>query len=303
MLFGRHNELLRNVILRTHSPRGSLQLAANLHASLNQRSYKYGRFTVDDEAFIPRSEPNPNAREIAVLGGGITGLTTAYNLSKSIPQAKVTILEASSRLGGWMNSETIKVDDGEVLFEWGPRNIRPDLQRSGIATAQLLQKLNLRDKIVAIPRKSPAALNRYIYYPNHLVRMPRPPVSPGLFSRLSTIAEGLWTLLREPIFSSALSSILAEFAVKPRRSNLADESVGGFLERRFGKAITENLASAVYHGIYAGDIYETIAGSSRRGREHFYPHGHCCRKAFVRCCSQADIGYHSWSIRGSSALL
>lgn len=74
-----------------------------------------------DKAIPP---PNPHAREIAVLGGGLTGLSTAFKLSQELPDAKITIFEKSNRLGGWIDSEVVKVDDGEVLFEWGPRTFR-----------------------------------------------------------------------------------------------------------------------------------------------------------------------------------
>ncbi|KAK5058749.1 hypothetical protein LTR84_011013 [Exophiala bonariae] len=86
-----------------------------------------------------RPTPNPLAKEIAILGGGITGLSTAHNITRCIPNAKVTIYEASSRLGGWLNSELVQVDDGEVLFEWGPRTIRPDFGGAGVATLDLVR--------------------------------------------------------------------------------------------------------------------------------------------------------------------
>ena len=68
--------------------------------------------------------PNPNAKHIAILGGGLSGLATAFHVSRQLPKAKITIFEKSDKIGGWVNSEVVKVDDGEVLFEWGPRTIR-----------------------------------------------------------------------------------------------------------------------------------------------------------------------------------
>lgn len=86
-----------------------------------------------------RAVPNQLAKEIAILGGGITGLSTAHNISRCLPNAKVTIYEASNRLGGWLNSELVQVDNGEALFEWGPRTLRPDLGGSGMATLDLVR--------------------------------------------------------------------------------------------------------------------------------------------------------------------
>lgn len=60
----------------------------------------------------------------AVIGGGITGLTSAFHLSRNPKCSSVTIYEKSPRLGGWMRSERVPVKGGDVLFEYGPRTIR-----------------------------------------------------------------------------------------------------------------------------------------------------------------------------------
>ena len=88
-------------------------------------------------------QPNPNAKNIAILGGGITGLATAYHLAQKIPHAKISVFERGSgenyRYGGWVDSERINVGpDQEVLFEWGPRSLRPDLEGPGLATMYLV---------------------------------------------------------------------------------------------------------------------------------------------------------------------
>lgn len=65
---------------------------------------------------------------IAVLGGGLTGLTTAYYLAKHLPStAKITLYEGSERLGGWIKTEKVPVEvetvKGTVTFERGPRSL------------------------------------------------------------------------------------------------------------------------------------------------------------------------------------
>lgn len=61
---------------------------------------------------------------MAVVGGGITGLTAAWKLTKDPKCTQVTLYEKSSRVGGWMQSETIPVGDGKVVFEYGPRTLK-----------------------------------------------------------------------------------------------------------------------------------------------------------------------------------
>ena len=44
-----------------------------------------------------------------------------------------------------------------------------------------------------------------------------------------------------------------------RLDDVDDESIGSFISRRFGSGPADNLASAIIHGIYAGDIYNLSA--------------------------------------------
>lgn len=121
-------------------------------------------------------------------------------------------------------------------------------------TSRLLQlaDLDLLENIIPTDKKKPAALNRYIYYPDHLVRMPG---APGV----AEVLRRLYSLFFEPIFAGTVKEITRELTAPVRDDALEDESVGDFLERRFGKAIADNFASAFFHGIYAGDLYKLSA--------------------------------------------
>ncbi|KAJ9247801.1 hypothetical protein DTO207G8_7804 [Paecilomyces variotii] len=190
--------------------------------------------------------------DAAVIGGGITGLTTAFRLSRDPNCAKVTLYEQSNRLGGWLQSETINVDGGEVVFEYGPRTLRT-ASPSCLPLLDLLFELELEDEILITSKNSPAARNRYIYYPDHLVRMPAPIPNAGTITNL--IANGK-VLLTEPVLAGLLSSVFTEPLKEPRSDKFAgqDESVADFVSRRMSPQIADNLASALFHGIYAGDI-------------------------------------------------
>lgn len=75
-------------------------------------------------------------QDIAILGGGISGLASAYYLTQELPKARITIYEASDRLGGWLSSRRVPVKDGTVLFEAGPRTLRPS--SNGVLAARLV---------------------------------------------------------------------------------------------------------------------------------------------------------------------
>ena len=83
--------------------------------------------------------------DVAILGGGITGLASAFYLSETLPNAKITLYEGSARLGGWLHSTSVNVGNGTVVFEQGPRTLRPNTP-NGMVTLDLvrlaLQKWN-----------------------------------------------------------------------------------------------------------------------------------------------------------------
>ena len=84
---------------------------------------------------------NPNVskevKNVAILGGGITGLATAFYLSKFLPEVRITLFEGSSRLGGWLHSKQVDVGNGHVVFEQGPRTLRPNVP-NGLVTLKLV---------------------------------------------------------------------------------------------------------------------------------------------------------------------
>jgi oxygen-dependent protoporphyrinogen oxidase len=82
---------------------------------------------------------------IAVLGGGISGLSTAWYLARSAPaNVSITLLEGSKRTGGWVHSERINDPQhagGSILLEHGPRSLRPQ-GVSGLNTLEMVCELN-----------------------------------------------------------------------------------------------------------------------------------------------------------------
>ena len=106
--------------------------------SKTQRSFENLQLGRDEEPFTTRLEPNQSAKDVAVIGGGITGLATAFELSRTMPNAKITLIERSKKVGGWMDSEIVPVDGGEAVFEWGPRSLRYTTDGSGAATIHLV---------------------------------------------------------------------------------------------------------------------------------------------------------------------
>lgn len=82
---------------------------------------------------------------IAVIGGGITGLTSAHYITREMPHAKVTIYEAGSRVGGWLQSEYVDVEGGKILLEKGPRTLRPNTD-AALVTLDMVSFFTLSEK-------------------------------------------------------------------------------------------------------------------------------------------------------------
>ena len=80
---------------------------------------------------------------IAVLGAGITGLSAAFHLSRRFPSARITLLEKTARVGGWIRSKRVSfnIPGGDVasaLLELGPRTLRPQSK----ALLEMVRQIN-----------------------------------------------------------------------------------------------------------------------------------------------------------------
>lgn len=190
--------------------------------------------------------PGSGGKTIAVLGGGITGLTSAFTLARSLPQDayRIVLIESQSRLGGYVQSE--REPSTSALYEWGPRSIRP-VGYKGLRTIELLHQLSLLDRMVLVPRSSASAQNRFLYHDGQMLRLP------------SSLWSAIQATLRQPILRKIFAEVRNEWRV-PRsnhlRTAIGDESVHAFFSRRFGPYTADTLVSALMHGIYAGDSRE-----------------------------------------------
>ena len=170
------------------------------------------------------SEENSNDH-VLILGGGISGLTTAWFLQKAgVP---FTLIEKENKTGGVISSSEIQ----GTTVDYGPNSLR---DRDGILRA-LAAEIGLEDDIIEI---SEAFKTRYIVRDRELQELLP---SPKTFLTTNVLsAKGKWRVLAEPFIS---------------KGTAADESVGSFLERRIGKEAVDYLVDPVFSGIYAGDIY------------------------------------------------
>uniref|UniRef100_A0A1B6CHX2 Protoporphyrinogen oxidase n=1 Tax=Clastoptera arizonana TaxID=38151 RepID=A0A1B6CHX2_9HEMI len=173
---------------------------------------------------------------VGILGGGLGGLSAAYYLARST-KCKSIIFESSDSVGGWIKS--INDTDLNVLFEKGPRTIRPKgLQ--GFNTLCLIEELNLADKVIPIRRNHPTAKNRMIYVNKKIHSLPS-----SFYSLLKTSSP----------FSKPLILAIFKDLLSPKQMH-SDESIYNFVERRLGKDIADFAISPMICGICAGNAKE-----------------------------------------------
>lgn len=175
---------------------------------------------------------------IAVVGGGISGLSTAYYLMKhgGTKLQKVLLLEATDHLGGWIKST--RFPDGTV-YEQGPRSIRP-VGEAGKNTLAMVEDLQLQSEIITIARGHPVTKNRLLLVNDQLHPLP---------SGLSAVFK-ITPPFSRPLILYALKDLIKKQMV------LKDDSMYNFAERRFGKEIAELLIDPLCRGVYAGDARE-----------------------------------------------
>ncbi len=160
---------------------------------------------------------------VAVIGGGISGLSTAFWLDKfGIP---VRLFEAGDRVGGVINT-TLK--DG-FLIEHGPTT----LQGRTNELLEMIDTAGLKDELLYA---NDSQKNRYILKRGKLVPIPLGPVSFATTNLFSVSAK--LRLLREPF-------------IKP--SGKTDESVADFVVRRMGREILDYAVAPFVGGIFAAD--------------------------------------------------
>jgi protoporphyrinogen/coproporphyrinogen III oxidase len=174
---------------------------------------------------MPRMSPtNGSPRNVLVLGGGISGLTTGFLLSRRGVQ--VTVLEAAPRVGGAMET----LSDGPWRFEMGPNTV---LEGNADVTA-LISACGLDgEKITA----TPSARKRFLWKGGRLHALPG---GPGGF-------------LRTPLFSLGAKLRLLREPWIPRPDSVDEETIAAFVRRRLGSELLDYAVGPFVSGVYAGD--------------------------------------------------
>ncbi len=177
-------------------------------------------------------------RRIAIIGGGIAGLSAAWFLDRAVHEGGLSIdcrlFEAAPTTGGVIR--TLKRDG--YLLDLGPDS----LFKAKPAAADLARSLGLGDQIVEAGRQELATLiwarGRLHPLPDGLELVAPSRILPLLTTGLIS-APGKLRMMLEPFV--------------PARRDGADESIAGFVRRRLGGEAARRIAGPLMAGIHAGD--------------------------------------------------
>ncbi|HSK21660.1 MAG TPA: protoporphyrinogen oxidase [Egicoccus sp.] len=176
----------------------------------------------------PRTRRTGRLR-VAVVGGGITGLATAWHLRD---QADVAVYEASGRLGGEIRT---------IELAGAPMDVGADAFLARHPEGErLVRALGFGDEDLV----APATGQVHVWTRGRL----RPLPGATVFG----VPTDLRVLARSGVLSPAALARAAAEPLLPRRRRVGDRSVAALVAERFGPAVVDALVEPLLGGVYAG---------------------------------------------------
>jgi oxygen-dependent protoporphyrinogen oxidase len=160
---------------------------------------------------------------IAIVGGGISGLATAFYIKQENPDVQITLFEKEKNLGGKMMTKNVE----GFLFEEGSNGFlsnKPD-------TLELVKQSGNEDLLM---RSSDNARVRFIYK-----------------DALHQLPESAGAFLKTPLLSTLGKLRVAGEIFIPAKKDDSDETLQSFGYRRVGREMTDAFLDPMVAGIFA----------------------------------------------------
>ena len=175
-------------------------------------------------------------KRIAIIGGGISGLSAAFRLEQRKKQGEpleYVLFESGPRFGGVIQTDVV---DGCVV-EAGPDSFLTEK----IWAADLCRELSLGDQLIG---SNDSERKTYILVKDRLVPLPD-----GLMFMVPT---KLLAAFSSPLFSWGTKlRMVREWFHRPAESN-SDLSVAEFVEPHYGREMVDRVADPLLAGVYGG---------------------------------------------------
>jgi protoporphyrinogen/coproporphyrinogen III oxidase len=176
-------------------------------------------------------------KRIAIIGGGISGLSAAYVIEekrRSGTPVEYVLFESKPRLGGVLVTERVE----GCLVEAGPDSFLTEKPWA----ADLCTQVGLGDQLIG---SNDSERKTYILVKNKLVVMPD-----GLMFMVPT---KIMPTVLSPLFSARTKLRMATEWFHPRRRSSDDETVAEMVARHYGPEMVEVLADPLLSGVYGGE--------------------------------------------------
>ena len=176
-------------------------------------------------------------KRIAIIGGGISGLSAAHTLDekrRAGTPVQYVLFESSARLGGVLVTDHV---DG-CLVEAGPDSFLTEKPWA----ADLCREIGLGDQLIG---SNDSERKTYIVANGKLVVMPD-----GLMFMVPT--KIIPTVL-SPLFSVRTKLRMAAEWFHPPRKASQDETVAEMVRRHYGEEMVDLLADPLLSGVYGGE--------------------------------------------------
>ncbi|KAE9396700.1 Protoporphyrinogen oxidase [Gymnopus androsaceus JB14] len=149
-------------------------------------------------------------RHLLVLGGGLSGLASAFHLSRRFPESLITLVEKQSRLGGWISSHRVHIN-----------------------------LLGLQESVITTPTTSAAAKNRYlqVHETQGLITLPN--------SLLSFFSPPMRSWMLPVILKESTKRWNRPFGITDESvDSFMSRRFGPFFARMFGSALVHGIYAA-----------------------------------------------------------
>ena len=180
----------------------------------------------------PVERPVDELLDVAIIGGGITGLSTAFFLLQSNPALRIRVFESSAVPGGKVAGDEV----AGIAVDTGPDAFLARVP-GGV---ELAEALGLSNELVA-----PATGQAYVWSRGALRSLPE-----GLVLGVPT---NLRSLARSRIISTRGIARAALDEVIPRRQTMKDPTVSVAIGDHLGREVVERLVDPLLGGINASD--------------------------------------------------
>lgn len=174
-------------------------------------------------------------KQIAIIGGGIAGLATAYYLhERGRGAVGYTLIESAPSFGG----KIVSARENGFVVEGGPDSFLTTKP----AALELCRALGLGDQLIGT---NDAGRRVFVWSRGKLRPMP----------------DGVMLIIPTKLMPFAMSSLVSPLgklrmamdALIPSRQNDGDESLSHFVRRRLGAEALDKIAEPMIAGIYVAD--------------------------------------------------